>query len=647
MSECPICNGVDTCQVDKLLVVCHHTKKSQPVPGYRAVHAGVTGKGWVWEPVKVLAELNGNGQKPVVGFEMVERQLMNAVGIPLSKLQTIEIEIEELDTEIKELNKQKIKLEEEFAENESDTLKKQIGLLRSKLSVSKDRESKLRQDRHHYRSKDKRFRGTSDKGRSIGQLVIAQLYSQEKWICYMDELYFWTGCYYKKSPDEIERLRIHSFCDTYEIKIEEEQGVRISFPYADTKNIAEALKYAKTSCEVTVDNINPPGFNCKNGVIEFKWAKHIVTHEFVPHDPDIHLYLSAPNIEYDPFADSEYYDQLMTCLDPEYRDIWEKTIAASFDLKNVRIYRGSRTIRALLLKGDGSNGKDTLKTLVQELFGNGRVSSCSFADFKQYDEGNRFSLFTLKDKIVNWPSENVGELSIENIQSLKNVITGDTVYFEPKGKNAIEGNPQTVCFFNVNKSVNLMTSLTALESRWAIIPFDKTYSDKPKNNQEIQADSRFKEDCFFLRDFVAPSFLNKLLSQIQDLAESGIDYTPTKKIMESMQQQAKHLLQFCNDEKLVYIEGDTTPCAVIWTKLHQWYQDNGYLEIEEPSSVYGNKKEKWSKADVKDNLVRASNQVANRFLELFPKATIVEIKDTNGNKKKHIKDIGFDSLIEG
>jgi hypothetical protein len=76
MSECPICNGVDTCQVDKLLVVCRNTKKSKPVLGYQAVHEAVTGKGWVWQPVKVLAEMNGNGNSPHVqpAFEVLEEE---------------------------------------------------------------------------------------------------------------------------------------------------------------------------------------------------------------------------------------------------------------------------------------------------------------------------------------------------------------------------------------------------------------------------------------------------------------------------------------------------------------------------------------------------------------------------------------------
>jgi KaiC/GvpD/RAD55 family RecA-like ATPase len=49
MSECPICQQIDTCQIDDLLICCKNTPRDKRVPGYRVVHEGVRG-GWVWEP---------------------------------------------------------------------------------------------------------------------------------------------------------------------------------------------------------------------------------------------------------------------------------------------------------------------------------------------------------------------------------------------------------------------------------------------------------------------------------------------------------------------------------------------------------------------------------------------------------------------
>lgn len=63
MSECPICNQNNGCQVDNVLVVCRHTRKNKAVAGYRPLHEAVTGKGWVWEPVRILPETNGHGSK--------------------------------------------------------------------------------------------------------------------------------------------------------------------------------------------------------------------------------------------------------------------------------------------------------------------------------------------------------------------------------------------------------------------------------------------------------------------------------------------------------------------------------------------------------------------------------------------------------
>jgi hypothetical protein len=50
MSECPICQQIDTCQIDSLLICCKNSPRDKRVPGYRVVHEGLRG-GWVWEPV--------------------------------------------------------------------------------------------------------------------------------------------------------------------------------------------------------------------------------------------------------------------------------------------------------------------------------------------------------------------------------------------------------------------------------------------------------------------------------------------------------------------------------------------------------------------------------------------------------------------
>jgi predicted P-loop ATPase len=134
MSECPICNGVDTCQVDKLFVTCRNSNTSEKVKGYKFVHKSVRSDGWVWEPESVFAELNGNGhsRQGVNGFEMLGDD----------QLENITLRLADVKKEILS-GGDKNKLEIEKIE------------LQAKRTVLKEKEAKTRSDRHYKRLTEK------------------------------------------------------------------------------------------------------------------------------------------------------------------------------------------------------------------------------------------------------------------------------------------------------------------------------------------------------------------------------------------------------------------------------------------------------------------------------------------------------------
>ena len=69
-------------------------------------------------------------------------------------------------------------------------------------------------------------------------------------------------------------------------------------------------------------------------------------------------------VKYDPLADPTEFERLMQCLESGPREIWERTVAAALDMDTVRKWKG-RAVRAIYLKGDGSNGKDTLRVMTE------------------------------------------------------------------------------------------------------------------------------------------------------------------------------------------------------------------------------------------------------------------------------------------
>lgn len=458
------------------------------------------------------------------------------------------------------------------------------------------------------------------------QIAKEELYGESAWICVDNLLHCWVGTYYKSSPDVVELRRIWEFCNSY--AIETEQGIR--YPYATPTWVHKILDWVKLGHSVDPLLVNPPGLNCTNGVLEIHWEQDVPTWKLVEHDCNWHLYIYEPIATYDPAADSTYCDRLLEALDAPQREIFLRTIAASLDLATVRQYKG-RLVRAILAQGLGANGKDTLREVVAAMYGYKGVTGATLTDFAMYDQGRKFPLSRLKDSRVNWATENANSAKLDKIQSLKAFVTGDTISVEGKGKDEYDFTPAGIAIFNINDPPQLQASLEAITSRYAVLAFNKTFkigADRSKG--ELEADPRFKYDPIFLRSQVLPAFLNRVLAALVDLMTDGIDYNPTVETLRGIQNETSHLWAFSREVGLTEFLGGKVYISDLWQILRDWYINNGTLAV----CVDGKGKEKheWNEQPRKgDRNVKGSNQIFQRFKELFPK--IRNERDTSSSRK--------------
>ena len=464
------------------------------------------------------------------------------------------------------------------------------------------------------------------------QQAFDTLYGDKPWICINDTLHCWSGTHYAATLDVEQIRRIRNYCNGYAVSGKKGQ---INFPYANPSSVKKVLEWVKMSVGINPKLANPPGLNCTNGVLQISWEGAKPSWELVAHSPELY-YLYEPKVTYNPEADPTNCDRLLEALSLAEQEIFLRTIAASLDLAKVRQFKG-RMVRALLCKGDGSNGKDALRTLVYQMYGGVGLTSKSLSDFAAYDNGRKFPLAGLLNSRVNWASENANTSLLDKIQSLKAFITGDTLSFEAKGKDEFEFEPTAISLFNINDVPNLTGSLEAIVTRYAVLNFCKTFkigADPSKG--EIEADPRFKYDPQFISEQVLPAFLNRVLKALVDLMEQGINYDVTRETLEGIQAQNSHLFQFCQDVGLNYIPDSTVTIGEVWEKLRQWYLESGTLTIEETNS--GKEKLVWiDQVNKRDANVKGSNQVLARFLQLFPKAK----RSALANHKVGITGIGF------
>ncbi len=468
------------------------------------------------------------------------------------------------------------------------------------------------------------------------QKILKSLYGDKPWICVNDQLYFWNGTHYEHSPDGAEQKRIRNFCNGYAVKLKDDS---MKFPYAKPGKVKQAMDWVKMSLWVDPKETNPAGLNCTNGILHLSWILTEPRWELKPHDPALY-YLYEPVATYDPKANSEHCDRLLAALDTPQREIFLRTIAASLDLPTVRKHKG-RLVRGLLMRGDGNNGKDSLREIVSMMYGGVGLTGCTLTDFATYDDGRKFPLSRLQGSRVNWATENANTAKLDRIQSIKAFLTGDTLQREQKGKDEIDFTPTGIGLFNINDTPNLQASLEAIQSRWGVLSFTKTFkigADPTKG--ELEADPRFKYDPDFMRIEVLPAFLNRVLAALTNLMCNGIDYKCTQQALEAIQAENSHLFQFCQDVGLSYNPDGILTAGEIWQILEQWYQDNGTLTYEEGSN--GKKKSVWFDQSRKsDANVKAANQVIARFQAIFPKVKRVTV----GKGQVALQGISFSGAI--
>ena len=113
----------------------------------------------------------------------------------------------------------------------------------------------------------------------FNQQVFKILYADVPWICVDEELYQWTGTYYKKSPPGDESRRVWHICNSYPVTKKGE----IRYPYANPSKVNAALEWVKLGLSVNPALINPAGINCTNGVLQVHWDGSSPRSVLMPH----------------------------------------------------------------------------------------------------------------------------------------------------------------------------------------------------------------------------------------------------------------------------------------------------------------------------------------------------------------------------
>ena len=428
-------------------------------------------------------------------------------------------------------------------------------------------------------------------------------YPAKRWICVDNILHCWDGTHYKPHIDEEIAPKLACFLSA--LHVIDAKTSETLHPWKRAKYVDEALIWMRRLLPPV--EVNPKNaINCRNGIVKWSWINKKLQYTFTPHSSDI-FFTYITNYDYDPNASVEHLFRLLEAVDPNDLDTLQRILGSGLDLSKYRATRGRP--RAVLMIGEGSNGKDTIRTALRDTLGSRNFTSCSLADFRTYDQGRKFPIASLRGASVNWSSENSQFVHIDNLQSLKAAISGEELSFELKGIQESQFVPSALFVFNLNKDPSLSGDQVAIETRFHVFKFKKTFMATPTQPNHIQADPKLKDDPDFIQQMICPAFLNWLLEGLALSVADGIDYSSGKQAMEDVRRAGCHLWEFCDAIGLSAQDDGRVPVSTVYDALRAWYRDEGYLDN------HGH----WLLDPPADRTVKAPRLLVPALKALFPK----------------------------
>lgn len=429
---------------------------------------------------------------------------------------------------------------------------------------------------------------------------------QTPWAHVGGVLHRWCGTHYEPIEDACLAPFVARFLEQLEVTPGRGTGQTIH-PWARPRYVRESLEWFRHKLGQTEANATN-AVNCRNGVVSWDWDGDELLVSFEPHSPD-RVFTYVTGYDYQPDIDRSAIEGLLAALNDDQRTTVQRALGSSLDLPKYRARRGRP--RALLMLGGGSNGKDTLRGVMQAALGDRKATICSMADFRQYDQGRKFPLAPLRESSLNWPSENTEFVSVDDLQSIKSAISGDPLSWEVKGCQEQSFIPSCLLVFNCNKPPLLSGADEAVRTRWYVCQFGKTFTATPSAPDELPADPRFKDDPEFVNRELAPAFLLWLLQGLQDAVREGIDYSSGGVAMTKVRALSCHLWEFSEDIGLVADPKGFVSVATLYESLRQWYTTEGVLD---PNG-------RWSEGALRDKPVKAARCLADRLKAVFPGIT--------------------------
>jgi P4 family phage/plasmid primase-like protien len=234
-------------------------------------------------------------------------------------------------------------------------------------------------------------------------------------------------------------------------------------------HIQETLRYIEVETYAKPPEANPDYINLRNGRLDWR------TRKLSPHTPEIFDIWQLPVT----------YDRAATCpaitqyLNTTFTD---DVIPLVEEITGYVTIPDTRFEKAVMLKGDGSNGKSVLLDLLVAFLGQENVSHEALQDLEE----NRFRAAELLGKLANIFAD-LDARALTTSSFFKTLTTGDPLDVERKFGHPFRFKNYARMLFSANKIPDSRDKTYAYYRRWIIIPFTRTFTEETGKDTDLRA----------------------------------------------------------------------------------------------------------------------------------------------------------------
>ena len=361
-------------------------------------------------------------------------------------------------------------------------------------------------------------------------------------------VYVWTGTHYTVyGMRYIERFAQENFDPPANEKMRREFRTRVQIT-----NIMDADWWSDSVARK---------INFQNGYLD------IDSMEFRPHDPDIAFRYVLP-YDYDPKAEAPTFETMLSAVTGKDQDAQNVLLEyMGYSLSNDDCWAQ----KALLLSGDGANGKSTFVTALCDLAGAGNYGVTTMDDFKR--EYNRQ---LLDGKLFNVSEETPNKALLDN-STFKSLTTGGEIQVRQLYKDPYNIKNRAKLIFTCNDLPGSPDNSYGFYRRLIIVPFNQKFTPESPGYDPHMGDK--------LRDELAGIF-NLAMAGYKRLKDQG-EFTKAKVVedtLESYKLENDTVMAWAVEYMVVYTNGGFQEHFAPLQDLYQAYKVQTEAEGMRPVS---------------------------------------------------------------